>query len=608
MSNSTNSRQAKITIIFILILLGILLFSAVMVFRVVTDRKFPKLVTSEENTAIRGSIITKDGFSVAFSQKLYKVMIDTRSIDPEKKELFIKLYSLYTDQDQKEIRKILNEKKGYVQLSNAVDAKDAIYLKELSRKLSSKNVFIAYDVGNGNMRLNRLDVVESGQNRSYITGQVLTPVIGYSRKQEDNKKTRRSGVKGLEKSYDEYLAPVQDAKLLGPRDVKNNIVLTSESNIANRVDGLNLHISVSLKFQSMLEKIADQKREYLDATEILIGVMESSTGKFLALASSSRYDPANITKGDYRALNSTATEYAYEVGSVIKPFVFAILLNENKIRGLGEMIETFNGRYELKGRIIRDTKAEIRMSAEDVIAKSSNIGMIMLSKRLSGIEFYNGLTKFGFSQKTGIDMPYEQVGILPTANKLDSETYKATVSYGYGMSATFMQMMKAYNVFNNKGNLITPMFGEYFERNGRRGEISPTASKQEILSPEVVKQMKRVLVRVVEGGTGKRAYIPGLEIGGKTGTAHIASRGGYARLYNGSFFGFVNDTHGHSYTIGVLTREPKRPYYHFGSLSALPAFREAVELLVREGYLIPSPTEYSVSKDTKNKDDGIVRD
>ena len=108
------------------------------------ERKLPKLQTSDVNTAIRGNIVTKDGFSISSSQKLYKVMLDTRNIDPNKKEMFIKLYSLYSGDDPNKVRKIINGTKGIVTLSYSIDAKGATYLQELSRKLNRKSILVSY--------------------------------------------------------------------------------------------------------------------------------------------------------------------------------------------------------------------------------------------------------------------------------------------------------------------------------------------------------------------------------------------------------------------------------------------------------------------------------
>lgn len=583
-----NSKKSKILILFSLIVFGIFIFLAVIFYRANIERRLPKLETSEVNTALRGNIVTKDGFSVASSQKLYKAMVDTRNIDPDKKDMFIKLYSLYSGDNPKRVKKILDGAKGIVTLSYKIDAKGAAYLKELTRKLYRKKIFIPYeDPNTGVASLRGMSIVESGENRQYISKDSLTPVIGYVKKVEKDNITKVEGVKGVEKSYEYYISAIQDAKLIGPKDIGNNIILTSDSNLANRVDGYDTILSISLKFQTMLEKIIDEKKEFLNAKEIIVGVMDSKTGEMLALASTSRYNPSNIRKQDYKALNSSATEYAYEAGSVFKPFIFSVLLANNKINPL-EMINTYNGKYQLGKRIIRDTHPEAYMTAEDIIVHSSNIGMIQIAQRLDGHQIYSGLLKFGFTQKTGIDMPYEQVGNMPPIVKMNSQIYKATISYGYGLQATFIQLLKAYNVFNNKGIMVTPKVVSSLYKNGKFYIVNKP-EPVEVLTQDVAKRMKRILIKAVENGTGKKTKTAGLEIGGKTGTAHIASKdGGYANNYNGSFFGFVNDSEGNSYTIGVLAREPKKPYYYFGAQSALPVFKQTVDLMVDEGFLKPS--------------------
>ena len=93
--------------------------------------------------------------------------------------------------------------------------------------------------------------------------------------------------------------------------------------------------------------------------------------------------------------------------------------------------------------------------------------MIQLAQRLDGSELYAGLNDFGFARKTGIDMPYEQVGNMPPVAKLNSQVYKATISYGYGLQATFIQLLKAYNSFNNKGLMVTPSLVNSLRRNGK---------------------------------------------------------------------------------------------------------------------------------------------
>ncbi|WP_057040903.1 peptidoglycan D,D-transpeptidase FtsI family protein [Campylobacter fetus] len=597
--------QSKIYIIFSFIVLGIILFLFVIFYRALLDRKLPKLQSSDFDSALRGSIISKDGFSIASSQKLYKAMVDTRNIDPNKKELFIKLYTLYSGDDPTKIRKILS-KKGVVTLSYEIDAKGAAYLKELARKLYKKKVFIAYqDPKTGIVATQGMSIVESGEKRIYMAEDTLTPAIGYIKKIEQDGITKVEGVKGIEKVYDNLLSSTQDAITKGPRDLSNTIILSGDAELSKRIDGYNVVLNTPLKLQKVIEQMATQKLNDLIAKEVVIGVMESKTGKIIALVSTSRYNPSNITINDYQSLNSTASEYAYEVGSVMKPVIFSLLLRENKVNPL-EIINTYGGKYKLGQRTITDSHKNDFLSAEDIIVESSNVGMIQLVERLSEIDLYNGLLDFGFSKKTGVDLSYEQVGLLPSINELRNKTYKSTVSYGYGLQATFMQLLNAYNTINNNGVMITPQIASHLEKNGKIYAIKEQDIKT-ILPIETAKIMKRILIKVVESnkGTARKARIQGLSIGGKTGTAHIATSGGYSdKRYNASFFGFVNDISGNNYTIGVLVREPMKPYpYYYASWSALPIFKNTVELMVENGYLKPTIASPKIDQNEQDNRD-----
>ncbi|ALV24335.1 cell division protein FtsI / penicillin-binding protein [Campylobacter iguaniorum] len=601
--------QDKVYVIYGFIILGVILFLSVIFYRVFLDRHLPKLQSSDFDSALRGSIITKDGFSIANSQKLYKAMVDTRNIDPNKKELFIRLYTLYSGDDPKKIRKILN-KKGIVTLSYEIDAKGAAYLKELARKLYRKKVFVPYeDPKTGIVTTQGMSIVESGEKRIYMAEDTLTPTIGYIKKIEKDGITKVEGVKGIEQVYDNLLSSTQDAIIKGPRDLSNTIILSGDADLSKRIDGYNVVLNTPLKLQKILEKMANERMQDLIAKEVVIGIMDSKTGKILSLVSTSRYNPSNITRRDYQALNSTASEYAYEVGSVMKPFIFSLLLKENKVNPL-EIINIYGGKYKLGKRIITDSHKNDFLSAEDVIVESSNIGMIQIVDRLNETDLYNGLLDFGFSKKTGIDLSYEQVGLIPSMSELRNKTYKATLSYGYGLQVTFMQLLTAYNAINNNGVMITPQIASHLEKYGKAYSIKEQ-EKRVVLPIETAKTMKRILIKVVESdkGTARKTKIDGLSIGGKTGTAHIATSGGYSdKLYNASFFGFASDPKGNNYTIGVLVREPMKPYpYYFASWSALPVFKNTVELLIENGYLIPAPTKPKAVQN-KQEDERVILD
>ncbi|WP_086243775.1 peptidoglycan D,D-transpeptidase FtsI family protein [Campylobacter devanensis] len=587
---SQNSSQSKVYVVFLLIVLGIFIFLTVIFYRSSIERRLPKLQSSDYTSAMRGSILSQDGFSLASSQKLFKAMVDTRNIDPNKKELFIKLYTLYSGDDPKKIRKIL-AKKGLVTLSYEIDAKGAAYLKELARKLYRNKVFIAYqDPKTGIVSTQGMSIIESGERRIYMASDALTPAIGYIKKIEIDGITKVEGVKGIEKVYDNLLSSTQDELTKGPRDLANTIILSKDAELSRRIDGYNVVLNIPLKLQKILEKMAVAKMNELIAKEVIIGVMEAKSGAIISLVSTSRYNPSSITKKDYQSLNSTASEYAYEMGSVMKPFIFALLLKAGKIDPL-EIINVYGGKYKLGKRTITDSHKNDTLSAQDVIVESSNVGMIQIVDRLSEFELYNGLLEFGFSQKSGIDLSYEQVGNIPSISKLKNKVYKSTLSYGYGVQATFIQLLSAYNAITNDGVMVTPRIASHLEKDSKTYKYKEQEFTQ-ILSKAQAQKMKDILIKVVESpnGTAKRTQIPGLIIGGKTGTAHIATSGGYSdKRYNANFFGFVRDSKGKEYTIGVLVREPMKPYpYYYASWSALPIFRSTIELMVENGYLTPA--------------------
>ncbi len=579
----------KILFLFFIVTLGFILFLGAAFYWSSVKRRLPTLIHKEINHALRGDIISKDGFRVATSKKLYKVTLDTRNIDPGKKELFIKLYSLYSGDKPKKILKIINSHFGIVVLSYKIDSKRAKYLKNLARKLYLLRVFIAYENPKTKATfLHGMNIVESGEKRIYPAVDTLTPVIGYVKKIEKQNMTKIIGVKGIEKYYNDKLDPIQDSILQGKRDISGVVILDRSSRFTKKINGFNIYLNISLKIQKIIEKILDDKKKFLNAQEITACVMDSKTGKILSLATSNRYNPDFIRRSDYSSLNVTADEYSYEPGSVMKPFTFSLLLRAKKVNPF-DIVRIFGGRFKIGKKTIRDTHNYEWLSAEDVIVHSSNVGIAQLAQKLTPIEFYQGLKDFGFTFKSGIDLPYEARGSIPPLYKFKSEIYKATVGYGYGMRANLMQLMKAYNVFNNNGRIVTPKIANKFSlKNSDAREFDFTQQKQ-IISSAIAQRMKKILIKTVLKGTGKAAIYDGLEIGGKTGTAHIAERGGYSEKYDSSFFGFANDKK-HRFTIGVLVRVPRKKYYYYASLTAVPVFRQIVETLVEEGYLTPSTT------------------
>ncbi|MBP9612968.1 MAG: penicillin-binding protein 2 [Sulfurospirillum sp.] len=583
----SDAKKIKILFLFFVVLLGFLVFFGTLFYWATIDRRLPRLEHSEVSHALRGNIISSDGFKIATSQKLYKAIVDTRNIDPKKIDLFVKLYTLYSGDEPAKILATLKSNQGSTVLSYRIDSKSAKYLQELSRKLYKLGVFRSYeDPKTGVAFLRGLSVLESGEDRLYPAVDAITPIVGYVKKLEQNNVTKTTGVKGIERFYEDKLSSVQDAFISGSRDISNAIILDGNSISSRRYDGYDVHLTLSLKMQKIIEKTLDAQKINLDAKEILISVINSETGEVLALATSNRFNPDSIDKKDYGSLNISAIEYIYEPGSVMKPITLALLLKANKVNPY-DIINLYGGSYKIGTKVIKDTHKDEKLTVEDVIVHSSNVGTAQIAQKLDAMEFYQGLKDFGFSLRSGVDLPFENPGIIPALNRFNSPIYKATVGYGYGMNATFMQVLKAYTAFNNNGRIVTPMLVKKLVSPLGQEMFPEKTPEQQVVPPSVAKRIQKILIKTVHEGTGVGTKMQGLEVGGKTGTAHIAEDGEYVSVYNSSFFGFANDQK-NRYTIGVLIREAKKKKAYFASQSAVPVFKQVIEKLVENGYLTPS--------------------
>jgi cell division protein FtsI (penicillin-binding protein 3) len=439
----------------------------------------------------------------------------------------------------------------------------------------------------GYRSIHGLSIIESGESRIYPYGKLLTPIIGYPHKVEEDGYTHIVGIKGLEKRFNEELSARQNGSSRGNRDVNSYIILNKDSFTKRKINGLNIKLTIPVSVQIKLEQMLEAMKKQIDAQQIMCVIMNSQTGDVLAMASSNRFLPKHIKRSDYPSLRSGMIEYSFEPGSVIKPLTFAMLLDKHRVNPY-DMVNGHNGRFKMGRKTITDEHKFDWLSAEDVIVHSSNIGIAQLAQKLSGYEFYDGLLSFGLSQPSTPDLIYEKTGSIPSPKRLDNIIYKATASYGYGIRANLMQLIRAYSAFNNNGNMVSPKIVKSII--DEFGVERPTLYEDQVnvITSATAAQMKRILIKTVNQGTGKKTITPGLEVGGKTGTAYIVEHGQYVSKYNTAFIGFANDKE-HKYSIGVVVAQPKK--YHFASQTAVPTFKKAVDILIDERYLQPNIVE-----------------
>jgi len=306
-------------------------------------------------------------------------------------------------------------------------------------------------------------------------------------------------------------------------------------------------------------------------------VMDSKTGELLVMATSNRYDPLHIRQKDIPSLNPKFAEYPYEPGAVMMPFTIARAINVDR-HYVKKWINTDYDKFQIgENAWIKDNHRQVAQQPVDILVNSSSIGISQIVWDMPATVFHDAMTNYGFGMKSGIDLPRDLEGMVKSEALLEKKLHRANTAFGYGMMATPIQLLKAYSMFANNGWMVTPHIAKKDE----------TQSK-EVLSKPAARQMKNMLIEVVKRGTGKKAQITGLTIGGKTGTAHIAKNARYSNDYHSSFYGFVEDKSGHSYTIGVLVIEAKAPKAYFASRSAVPVFKNIVKKMLRLKLLQPA--------------------
>jgi len=327
----------------------------------------------------------------------------------------------------------------------------------------------------------------------------------------------------------------------------------------------NTPVNTNPKLQQQIESILSESQTLYEADEIMAAVMESSTGKVIAMVSSNS------------SSNAKFSAYTYEPGSVMKPITLALALEHNATTP-ETWFDTYGGRMKLEeNRTIVDYEKFDSLTATDIVVHSSNIGIAQIGWKLTGKEFRDGLVKFGFSKPSGIDLGDDHPGRVKSIEKLNKKIHRANSSYGYGIHVTFAQLLKAYSAFNNNGVTVTPTLAD-------KGK---EVKELQVISQKTASQVHNILLEAVKRGTAVKAQYDGLQIGGKTGTAFMVKNEQYISEYHSSFYGFANDAKGHKYTIGVLVIRAKEKYKYFASQSAVPVFKKIVESMVLDGYLNP---------------------
>ena len=480
--------------------------------QVLRERSENQRKTQVGSQAKRATILDRHGSVFAINQDLISVYADPKALRDKPDEIAGKLAPLLDVSEDRLLSVLQQKKRRFVWLKRNLDYERLNAIRQVTRNI--------YGVG-----------YRTHGKRSYPKDELASHIIGYT-----NFENR--GIDGIEHQYDTYLSTSNKSNLPESQPKSNRITADGKRRPIRPPQlyqqagqyGRSIVLTLDEYLQHITEMELTAGCEEWQARAGSAVVMHSKSGEILALANYPNYNLNHYSRSEESAKRNRAIWMQYEPGSVFKIVTAAALLNE-KLMSPDSREYCEMGEYRLSnGHVVHDIKPNAWLTFSEIIAKSSNIGVLKAARHLDKEQLEVYTRRFGFGKKTGIDLPYERVGSLRGIQKWDDYTI-ASVPFGQGISVTPLQMLNAINVIATKGVLLKPYITrQIIDKDGSVIEQSSPKPIHRVISAETAQAMTQMLVGVTEVGGGLRARVEGYAVAGKTGTAQKAERGkGYVK-------------------------------------------------------------------------------
>ncbi|URN41265.1 penicillin-binding transpeptidase domain-containing protein [Peptoniphilus genitalis] len=492
-----------------------------------------------------------------------------------------KTISDVTGIDYDEIRSKMEGDK-VVRLATNIERGKAQELKDLRLQIIKEN-----KEKKDNKKSNLIPMsIDDVTRRLYPFNNLASYVIGFTN--DEN-----VGQYGIEASFDEELSGISGKNVSLKDNASNKIPLTDEETYAPK-EGYSVVLSIDSNIQQFAETAALHAKKENMADKVSIIVQDTMTGEILAMTTKDDYNlndpraPLNekqeeewdklseeekmdILYDNWRDFN---VNDQYEPGSIFKLITAAAAIEENTAQPDSQYV--CNGAMVMgNSRLTCTSRTRGKKTLAKGIEESCNMTMIQVGQDLGAEKFLKYIKAFGFGKKTGIELYGESIGIVPRSYKDISKVNLATMSYGHSIAVSPIQLINAVSAISNGGFLNKPtLIKEIVDANGNVIERKRPELRRRVISEGTSDKMKMMMRRVVEKGTGQRAQVPGYIVGGKSGTANIATPTGYLEAYNSSFVGVapLNDPR---LTVLVVINNPKGGI--LGSVVAAPVVQDVLE-------------------------------
>lgn len=492
-----------------------------------------RIVRTISMPATRGEITDRNGLLLASSLPAEAIWVDPRDIATPTDESKLAKLSALLDMPLAVLRSKFTRDESFVYVKRQV----SIPVSQQVKALAIPGLYEMREY-----------------KRYYPEGEVAAQLVGFT-SIEDH------GQDGVELAEDKDLQATDGSRTV-IRDRFGNVVQDVAELAAPR-NGKTLHLSINSELQyiafSALQKAVVDSQAKAGAAI----VVDAHTGEVLALANYPTYDPNNRSVLSGAQLRNRVMTDVFEPGSIMKPFTVSLALDLNRVKPDTTVLTT--GRYVLDGATITDDENFGVLTIGGVIQKSSNIGATKIAMLLKPEEMWNMYAALGLGQVPQLAFPGMGVGIVRPWHSW-RRIEQATMSYGYGLSVSLLQLAHAYTVFANDGRLVPLTI--YKRPDNVAVEGMP------IFAPKTMAEVRKMLENVVvPGGTAPQAQVPGYSVGGKTGTAYTATAHGYDHSkYRASFVGLI-PIRNPQLVIAVSVDQPQGRH-HFGGDVSGPVFSE----------------------------------
>jgi cell division protein FtsI/penicillin-binding protein 2 len=503
--------------------------------------------------AERGSILDVNNEVLAHNIPVETVVADATHLND--REAIVDLVSKDLGIPAGELAEKLSSKRRYIVIKREVPEAASRSLREKLRAKNLRGIYFEHD-----------------SRRIYPNGSMLCHVIGFT-------DFEHHGIQGVEASMEEYLHGQDGYRFIEHNRAGQEIVPYRGQEHAPR-DGCQVHLTVDLSLQNIVENEIDAAMEEYSPQKATIILMRPQTGEILAMANRPNFDLNLRSEAKPEEMKNRAIIDMMEPGSTFKIVAAAAALNERKLRP-DSSVFCENGLWNFNGTALHDHRAFSYLSVRDILIKSSNIGAAKLALSVGEQKFYEYVRRFGFGERTGIELPGEINGLIRPPRSW-SKISITRIPMGHEIGVTPLQMTVAMATIANGGKLMTPRIVKSITTSdGKTVSALPPAMLRKVISPETAREIGNALRGVVsDRGTAAAAAVPGFTIAGKTGTAQkVDPKGGYEHgKYVVSFAGYLPADHPEFVGLVVLDdAHTSKPELNYGGLIAGPIFSRVAE-------------------------------